>query len=141
MYELVKVAEGLFSHLTGDSGFNSSIGGSDIAAGRLYYGQAQEDAAMPYVVFFAVDNREENSTMSAAAYAVSVQFTIVEEYAAGPRSCLDIADKLRARLNRSTFAITDHTMMAATLEIERGPTASDRAYTQNCDYLIRGFED
>ena len=141
MYELVKVAAGLYSHLTADSGFNTSIGGDGSTAGRLYYGQAPEDTQMPFVVFFAIDNREENSTMSAAAYAVSVQFSIVEEYAAGPRSCLDITDKLRARLNRSTFAITGHTMMAATVEIERGPTPSDRAYLQTCDYLVRGFED
>lgn len=141
MYELVKVAEGLYSHMTGDSGFNTAIGGDGSTAGRLFYGQAQEGTAFPYVVFFAIDNRDENGTMSEAAYAISVQFSIVEEYEAGPRACLDIADKLRARLNRSTFSITGHSMMAATLETERGPVVDDRSYLQTCDYLIRGFEN
>jgi hypothetical protein len=141
MYQLVKVAEGLFAHMTGNCDFNTALGGDASTAGRLYYGQAPEDTAFPYVIFFAVDNRDETPTMSESSYAVSVQFSIVEEAAAGPRACLDIADKLRDRLNRSTFGITDHTMMAATVEIERGPVLDDRTYLQTCDYLIRGFED
>ena len=141
MYQLVKVADGLYTYMTADAGFNTSIGGSASTAGRLYYGQAPEGTTLPYVVFFAIDNRDETPTMSESSYAVSVQFSIVEEAAAGPRACLDISDKLRARLNRSTFGITDHTMMAATVENERGPVMDDRTYLQTCDYLIRGFED
>jgi len=141
MYELVKVAEGLYTFMTGDAGFNTSIGGDASTAGRLYYGQAPEDTPYPYVVFFAIDNRDETPTMSESSYAVRVQFSIVEESAAGPRACMDIADKLRTRLNRATFGITDHTMMAATVEIERGPVLDDRTHLQTCDYLIRGFED
>ena len=140
MYEIVKVAEGLYAHMTGDSSFNTAIGGDASTAGRLYYGQAEDDTAFPYVVFQAIDNTQEDSTMSEAAYAVSIQFTIVEEYDAGPRACLDVADKLLAPMNRATFSITGHTMMAATLEVERGPEVDDRVYFQTCDYLIRGFE-
>tara|TARA_R110000824_G_scaffold89623_10_gene219584 strand:+ start:512 stop:937 length:426 start_codon:yes stop_codon:yes gene_type:complete len=141
MYELVKVAEGLYTHMTGNSGFNTAIGGDASTAGRLYYSQAPENTTFPYVVFFAIDNRDETPTMSESSYAVRVQFSIVEESAAGPRACMDVADKLRARLNRATFGITDHTMMAATVEIERGPVLDDRTHLQTCDYLIRGFED
>jgi len=46
---LVPVIEALYSYLTGDSTFNTSIGGSSSAAGKLYYGMAPKDTEFPLV--------------------------------------------------------------------------------------------
>mgnify|MGYP006404495023 FL=1 len=136
---LVPVIEALYSYLTGDSTFNTSIGGSSSAAGKLYYGMAPKDTEFPFVAYEILDNRDEMPTMSQASYSMSVGFLIFESKEAGPRACLDINDKLNARINRQTFSITGHTMLAATLEVERGPEDIDNAFFQRVDYLIRGF--
>tara|TARA_Y100001973_G_C5209184_1_gene344087 strand:- start:17572 stop:18003 length:432 start_codon:yes stop_codon:yes gene_type:complete len=136
---LVPVIEGLYSHLTGDSTFNSAIGGSASSAGKLYYGLAPKDTSFPFVAYTVTRNRDEMPVLSEASYAVTVQFVIVESREAGPRACMDINDKLRLRLDRQTFAITGLTMLAAALEVERGPVDDDEAYVQTVDYLIRGF--
>ena len=137
---LVPVVEGIYSHLTGDSTFNTAVGGSASAAGRLFYGLAPRETDFPFCVYTVVRNRDEMPLLSEASYAVTVQLIMVESKEAGPRARMDINDKLRARLDRQTFAITGHTMLAAALEVERGPTEDDEAFVQTADYLIRGFE-
>ena len=136
---LVPVIDGLYTHMTGDSTFNTAIGGDASTAGRIYYVTSPRKTSFPFVTYEVVSNRDEIPTMSDASYAVSVQFAIFESKAAGPRACMDINDKLKARLERATFSITSHTMMAATLEVERGPEDIDDAFFQRVDYLIRGF--
>ena len=136
---LVPVIEALYSYLTGDSTFNTAIGGSASAAGKLYYGTVPKDTEFPFVTYEILDNRDEMPTMSEASYSMSIGFLIFESKEAGPRACLDINDKLRARLNRQTFSITGATMLAATLEVDRGPEDIDNAFFQRVDYLIRGF--
>jgi len=139
MPNLVPVIEGLYSHMTGDSTFNTAIGGSASAAGRLFYATAPRQTSFPFVTYEVMSNRDEIPMMSQASYSASVSFVIYETLAAGPRACLDINDKLRARLDRQTFSITGATMLAATLEVERGPEDVDNAFFQRVDYLIRGF--
>ena len=139
MPNLVPVIEGLYSYLTADSAFNTAIGGSASGAGRLYYVTAPRQTSFPFVTHEVVSNTDEIPMMSEASYSASIGFAIYETKAAGPRACLDINDKLRERLNRQTFSITGATMMAATLEVERGPEDVDNAFFQRVDYLIRGF--
>jgi hypothetical protein len=136
---LTPVVEAIYAHLTGDSNFNTAIGGTASSSGRLFYGTAPKGAAFPFCVYQVTQSRDELQAMSEASYAVSVQFSIFETKEAGPRACMDINDKLRTRLNRQTFSITGHTMLAAALEVERGPQDVDEAFFQQVSYLIRGF--
>jgi len=136
---LVPVVEALYVYMTADSDFNTAIGGDASTAGSMYYSTAPNGSAFPFVVYEVTANRDELQCLSEASYAVSVTFTIFETKAAGPRACMDINDKLRTRLDRTTFSITDHTMLAATLEVERGPQDVDEAFFQQVSYLIRGF--
>jgi hypothetical protein len=139
MPTLVPVIEALYSYLTADSTFNTAIGGDASTAGRLFYVTSPRETSFPFVTYEVISNRDEMPLMSEASYSASVGFAIYETKAAGPRACLDINDKLRTRLNRQTFAITGATMLAATLEIERGPEDVDNAFFQRVDYLVRGF--
>ena len=139
MPNLVPVIEGLYSYLTGDSTFNTAIGGSASSAGRLYYSLAPKGTSFPYATFQVISNTDALAPMAQEAYSSTIQISIFETYEAGPRACLDINDKLRARLNRETFSITGATMMAATMAIERGPMHVDESYMQAVDYLVRGF--
>ena len=136
---LVNVIEGLYTWMTSDSTFNTAIGGSAGSAGRLFYGLAPSKTQFPFVTYEVVQNRDELPTMSEASYAVIVRFSIWETREAGPRACMDINDKLRSRLDRQTFSITGATMLAAALEVERGPSNLEQAFSQRVDYLIRGF--
>ena len=139
MPNLVPVIEALYTYLTADSTFNTAIGGTASSAGRLFYVTSPRQTDFPFVTYEVVSNRDEMPMMSQASYSASIGFAIYESKAAGPRACLDINDKLRARLNRQTFSITGATMLAATLEVERGPEDVDNAFFQRVDYLIRGF--
>lgn len=129
----VNVWNGLYTQLTGSSDFSSSVGG------RIYYGLGPEDPQLPYAVVTFIDDVPLN-TFDQDGYQTRVQIVIYGEEASGPRSVLDIADELRARLHRQTFAVVDHEPVVTVFDIQRGPLIEDQLWRVDMDFILRGHE-
>ena len=135
----VKVLDGLYAYLTADSTFNTAIGGGVATAGRLCYGHAERDTTLPFTVYQIVSSVD-GDTMQKDGYDYRVQITAYEDVEAGARAVLDIMDKLRARLHRQRFTVTDHQQMTVSEDTVRGPFREDDAWRIDADYLVKGFE-
>lgn len=133
------VLDGLYSYLTADSTFNTAIGGSGSAAGRISFGVADFEETLPYVVFNMVSATFAD-TMDKGGYEYRVQFTAYDDTEAGPRAVADLMDKLRTRLHRQQFSVTGHSNMTAVEDAPRGPFKEDDIWRMDADYFIRGFE-
>jgi len=135
--EIQDILDGLYSHLTGDSAFNTALGGTGSTAGRLYLAEAVEEATLPYAVTLVIDDVPED-TFTTTGFMVRVQFSIYTARAPGPRAATVIQDKLRARLHNATFSITDHYTWCARCDINRGPFVDGITWRCDSDYLIQG---
>jgi len=132
------VLDGLYAYLTADSTFNTAIGGDAVTAGRLWYGHAERDTALPFCVYQIVSSVD-GDTMQTDGYEYRVQITAYEDVEAGPRATTDIMDKLRARLHRQRFAVVDQTQMTVSEDTLRGPFREDDAWRADADYLVKGY--
>ena len=137
----LNIVDGIYSYLTADSTFNTAIGGTASAAGRLYHGQTPTNATptTPYVVYFIIDTVDEDS-FDKDGFNISVQFSIWDTKASGARACLDTYDKLHARLHRAIVTMSNIDEMPAELDIKRGPVIDDQYWLIQADYLFRGYE-
>lgn len=134
-----KIMDGLFAYLTGDSTFNTLIGGTASIAGRLINGLAKEDETFPYAVMNTISDVK-NDTFDKPGYLIRVQFDLYEAKASGVRACWDILDTLVARLHRKKFTVVDHDQMAAQYDTKLGPFSDDRTWRITADFLIEGYE-
>lgn len=134
------VYSALWSHLTGDSDFNTSLGGNAFTTGRVYYEQqVPDEPTLPYAVMSVVDNVWADA-WDKQGYRARVQVTVWTDEDDGVVSPQTIIDELRARVHRVTFAVTGHDNMAAVIDITRGPLKEDDAFRMDADVLLRGFE-
>ena len=129
---------GLYTHLTGDSTFNTAVGGTASTAGRIWFGLAKAGEAMPYCVMSEVSSGTFD-TMGAAGLESRVSFQLVSDAPGGPADCVDLADKLRVRLDNATFTASGHEVLPAVLEDEVGPIRETDAWVLNIDYTIRAL--
>ena len=139
--EIAKVTDGLYARLTADSTFNTAIGGTGSAAGRLYLDIAPHETAFPYVSFFIISGTAGMEAFDKQGYELRVQFTIWEDEDAGPRACLGVYDALHLRLHGAGFSVTDHNNMTAEQTLLLGPRKEDEVWRIDVDYFIRGHED
>lgn len=133
------VLAGLYTHLTGDAAFNTSLGGDATTAGRLYWDLAPEGTAYPYAVMSVIASLPRD-TFTDEGFDYRIQFSIFDDADAGPKSCVTIADNLHARLHRQTFTITGHDLESAFELIRIGPVYVDGAWQVTVDYRISGFD-
>lgn len=128
----VSVWNGLYTHLTGSSDFDTAVNG------RIYYGYAPNQPQLPYAVVQFVDDVPYD-TFSDDGYQTRVQVSIYGAEENGHRATMDIGDDLRARLHRQVFAVTDHEPMAAIYDQTRGPLMDDQLWRVDLDFILRGF--
>ena len=139
---IVDVIDSLYTHLTGDSTFNTALGGSASVKGRLRFSQPERDLTFPYCFYDIIDDTSELDTFADDSYRMRVQFTVYDQATTttGARSVAVIIDKLRARLHRASFSVTGHDQMGAQLDIERGPVREEQTWRMDADYFISGWK-
>ena len=76
--ETDKVLDGLYSRLTGDSTFNTAIGGSATVAGRYRFGRAAREETLPYVVGDLISGVPIDA-FNVQGFRYRVQFTVVAD--------------------------------------------------------------
>jgi hypothetical protein len=137
----INVIDGIYTRLTGDSDFNTAIGGSGAAAGRLYYAIAGQDETLPFVVFQVIDSTQFD-TFQAEGYEYRVQFSLYDDRDAGPRAVGDLGDDLRARLDTTRFTVTNADQMLAEEDLVIGPYMVEDGSVWRLDlqYFIRGLD-
>ena len=137
------VLDGLFSHLTGDSTFNTAVGGTASSAGRIRYGLADQEETAPYVGFDLIDDTFAGTeTFAKQGFHMRVQFRIYGGPHTDPSDLMDVEDKLRARLHRaSPFSVTGHTVTGSVRDQMRGPFREEDVWRIDADYMIDGFEN
>jgi len=136
--DVADIVAGLYSHLTGDSDFNTAIGGSGSTAGRLRFRLANKSETYPYCVFHVISLVGEDN-MTTDGYFIRFQFDIWESEEAGPRACMDVADDLRARMTRATYTITNHEQTQIRLDTATPPALEGTAWVSRCDYVAQGL--
>jgi|AACY02.16.fsa_nt_gi Protein of unknown function (DUF3168). len=129
----VNLWNAVYTRLTSAGDFNTALGG------RIYYGIAPEAPQLPYAVVTFIDDVPFN-VFDFDGYQTRMQVVIFGEEASGPRSVMDIADDLRVRLQRVTFAVVDHDAVITVFDIQRGPVLDDQLWRVDADYILRGLE-
>ena len=133
------VLEALITHLTGDSTFNTGIGGTASKAGLLNWEQVERGESMPYAVLTLIDNVADDDSFDKSGYRYRVQISLYGSETVNVADLVDLADKLRARMHRVKWTVTNHDQPHARLDIERGPTREGDARRIDHDYLIFGL--
>lgn len=93
--------------------FNTAIGG------RVYYGEAPQEGAMPYAVYFGLPFNEENS-FTEDLDDVSFQINVYSDLDS-PLSSGDIIEKARALLDGATLTVTGADPITLMREIQTPP--------------------
>jgi hypothetical protein len=133
----------LYTRLTGDSTFNTLLGGSASAAGRVWYGIAGERETSPYAAYEVVDNVPDLDTFDKDSYRMRVQISIFSHRRTdGPEDVGDIADALRERIMRVVLTVTDHEQLDMRVLQERGPFVDNEEWWRHdMDVEVAGWRD
>jgi len=138
-----EITDGIYSRLTGDSTFNTAIGGGATTAGRLHYAIAPRDPTTPFVTYNVIGGAPIR-TMADDGYELRVQFSVYGGRAAGPRAVQAVMDLLRARLDVVRFTIANHANLPALEQMPRGPMldgdTDDALWVMYTDYLITCYD-
>lgn len=135
----VDILDALYTRLTGNSTFNTAMGGNVTTAGRIRFGVANRDEAFPYCVITFVSGIERRA-LGEAGYDYTLQFSIYDDTEAGARAVGAHCDTLRARLDAAHFTPTGHQQYAAREIAVRGPLYEVDAWRIDSDYVLTGFD-
>lgn len=134
------VGDALYTYLTGNSTFNTAMGGDATTAGRVDLGYAQADRSMPYCVVTFIDGIAAG-TMANDGLEFRIQLDIWDDLEAGPAAIAGHMDKLRLRLDRQRLTITSHNAITSEEDIVRGPLREQEAWRVSADYTVTVFRD
>ena len=137
--DMTNVIDGLFSQLTGNSNFNTAIGGSASSAGRVRYGQIDDrDLAMPFAVINLVSVNDFDS-FTHDGYSAMIQLSVYSDAeSSSARENNVIADKARERVHRQSITVSNHESMTSEVSQTRGPLREDNAWRTDFDLILRG---
>lgn len=133
-----KVGNGLYSFLTADSLFNTEIGGSASAAGRLRAGIAEDNISTPYAVYSFVSDVFWD-TFAQEGAQIRVQISCYRDQEDGSNEIAKLGDMLRDRLHRADLTISGHEPLTVEFDIARGPFREDELWRYDFDFVIRVF--
>ena len=132
-----KLIDGILTFLTADSSFNSAIGGSASAKGRLGHLEVVQNETFPYAVMTIVSGTPED-TFTSFGERTLVQFDLYESKQAGPRAALDLLDTLKARLHQKRFTVSGSHYMATSFEQYIGPMKEGKTYRVVITFAFEG---
>jgi hypothetical protein len=134
------VYDALYSHLTANSTFNTSLGGDASTAGRLAWGRSLPDDAFPRAVLTIVDGGNFDA-FDKDGFDVRIQVSIWGDEAGGARAVQVIGDQLMARLNGASVSATGHQIITPISDVLRGPYIEEETWRVDMDFIIQGFEN
>ncbi len=136
--DVANVLDGFYSRMTAHSDFNTSLGGSASAAGRLVLGQARADETMPYAIYNLI-SVDPFDAFDRDGYEALVQLAIYTDAESSTgRACEVIADEARERIHRQSFTITNHANATGYAGQTRGPIREGNAWRTDIDFTLQG---
>lgn len=139
---LADFTDALYSRLTGNSTFNTAMGGTASTAGRIRMDWIEEDSDLPYCAFTIVssDDWSAGGANGKDGDDVTVQFSIWDKGQLGPRAVAAHLDKLHARLARGRFTPSNQEVLTPLRLQTRGPFKDDLLWRVDADYRFFAFE-